>query len=186
MGTSQLHVPASYLHDHSAISMDDAATVCWYIAEGTHTVTEAQAYLISFYNLENPIQTALYEVIMDFFSYYVYTFESISQTSNEEKLYPLATNDVYTADLTKIPEANLSLKWDGEYGIYNRFAKDFIYWFNNIAKPVTIMIQPTVEDLFTDFSKKKRINGIDYIFDEIRGEIKGDTMSVAEVDAWSC
>lgn len=100
--------------------------------------------------------------------------------------YPFASYDVYGLEGQKIPEANLSLKWDGEYGIYERFAKEFIYWFNNIAKPVTILIQPTVEDLFTDFSKKKRINGIDYIFDEIRGEIKGDTMSVAEVDAWSC
>jgi len=37
-----------------------------------------------------------------------------------------------------------------------------------------------------DFSVKKRINGINYLFDEIRGEITGDKLSVAEVDAWSC
>lgn len=183
MGTSQIYIPVFFLHEHSDISMDDAATVCWYIAEGTHTFAEAEAYLRGFYSEDHPIPSA---VLGDFFSYYVYTFESVTPFSNEEKLYPLATNDVYDSDLTKIPEANLSLKWDGEYGIYNRFAKDFIYWFNTIAKPVTILIQPTVEDLFMDFSKKKRINGIDYIFDEIRGEIKGDTMSVAEVDAWSC
>jgi hypothetical protein len=100
--------------------------------------------------------------------------------------YPLGTNDVYNAYGQKIPEANLSLKWDGQYGIYERFAKEFITWYNTMAKPVTILMQPTVEDLFMDFSVKKRINGIDYLLDEIRGEITGDKLSVAEVDAWSC
>lgn len=107
-------------------------------------------------------------------------------TSTITKNYPLGTNDVYDGQLDKIPEANLSLKWDGQYGIYERFAKEFITWFNTIAKPVTILMQPSVEDLFTDFSMKKRINGVDYLIDEIRGEITGDKLSVAEVDAWSC
>jgi len=102
-----------------------------------------------------------------------------------QKKYPLATNDVYGADTAKIPEANLSLKWDGEYGIYNKLAKDFLYWFNNIAKQVTIIFQPSPADLFFDFSKKIRVNGIDYLVDEIRGEIRDSSISVAEADCYS-
>ncbi len=172
-----------YLVNNSPITQELAAQACWYIADAGMTLSEAQAYLISFYSLNNDIDQTVFQ---HFFNYYVYTYETIVQVSDEEKLYPLGTNDVYDGQLAKIPEANLSLKWDGEYGIYERFAKEFIYWFNNIAKRVTILIQPTVEDLFMDFSMKKRINGIDYLIDEIRGEITGDKLSVAEVDAWSC
>jgi len=107
-------------------------------------------------------------------------------TSNITKNYPLGTNDVYDGQLTKIPEANLSLKWDGPYGIYEQKAKLWIDWYNNRTKPVTLLMQLEPNDLFMDLSVKKRINGIDYLIDEIRGEITGDKLSVAEVDAWSC
>lgn len=172
-----------YLVNNSPISQQAAAQACWHIADGGMTLAEAQSYLLSFYSLNNDIDQTVFQ---NFFNYYVYTYETVIQVSDEEKLYPLLTNDVYDGQLTKIPEANLSLKWDGQYGIYERFAKEFITWYNTMAKPVTILMQPTVEDLFMDFSVKKRINGIDYLLDEIRGEITGDKLSVAEVDAWSC
>ena len=107
-------------------------------------------------------------------------------SSIEIKKYPLGTNDVYNAFGYKIPEANLSLRWDGEYGIYEKYAKTYVRWFNEEANPITMVFQPTVEDLFMDFSEKKRINGINYLIDEIRGEIKDDIIMPAEADAWSC
>jgi hypothetical protein len=173
----------SYLVNNSPISQQAAAQACWHIADAGMTLAEAQAYLLTFYSLNNDINQTVFQ---NFFNYYVYTYETVVQVSNQDKLYPLGTNDVYDGQMNKIPEANLSLKWDGQYGIYERFAKEFITWFNTIAKPVTILMQPSVEDLFTDFSMKKRINGVDYLIDEIRGEITGDKLSVAEVDAWSC
>ena len=108
-------------------------------------------------------------------------------TSVITKKYPLGTSDVYDAFGTKIPEANLSLKWEGQYGIYERFAKTFVEWKNERAKAVTFYFQPEAKDLSFDFSKKYRVNGIDYLIDEIRGEIRGDgTLGVAEVDGFSC
>jgi hypothetical protein len=107
-------------------------------------------------------------------------------TSLATKKYPMGTNDVYDAFGTKIPEANLSTKWDGEYGIYEKLAKPFIKWYNEMTKAVTVVFMPNAEDLFMDFSQKQRINGIDYLVDEIRVEIKDDEIGVAEMDAWSC
>jgi hypothetical protein len=39
---------------------------------------------------------------------------------------PLCTGDVYDNNGDKIPSANLSIRWDGEYGLYNQLYKEYI------------------------------------------------------------
>jgi hypothetical protein len=108
----------------------------------------------------------------------------IVQDGDFEKVYPLGTNDVYDGQLNKIPEANLSLKWDGDYGIYKMYAKDFIRFYNN-AIPVTIQFKPRLSDLLMKFEQWKRVNGVDYLVDEIRFSVRNEDISIAEMDALS-
>lgn len=42
------------------------------------------------------------------------------QLGGSGNLYPLASNDVFANDGTKIPEADHSLNWAGEYGLYEK------------------------------------------------------------------
>ena len=172
-----------YLTHEWHMSQSLATTVMGYLIN-THYTNHVQLYL---YNSHAVLTQVGMDDVNNFMSQFIYSYEAsdIAEITNHK--YPLGSNDVYDAFGDKIPEANLSLRWDGEHGIYEKYAKDFIYWKNEIAKAVTLFYQPVAEDLFFDFSKKQRVNGIDYLFDEMRFEIRADgSFSLAEVDAWSC
>jgi hypothetical protein len=178
-GTSMFDNAVQFLQDWDVPinTYQHANEIVTYLSSGIGLST-AINYLMSW------IMT--YDDAVTFIGYFFnYPGQTILDTITEKK-YPLGTNDVYNAFGDKIPEANLSLKWDGEYGIYEKYAKTYVRWFNEEANPITMVFQPTVEDLFMDFSEKKRINGINYLIDEIRGEIKDDIIMPAEADAWSC
>ncbi len=177
----------NYLVDHLYFEYADAVHFMYYPLIYPNTLySDYVNYFYSLNYINDYNQDQLWWAdYTHFWDTYVYHGFITIQGSTQTKKYPLGTNDVYDGELTKIPEANLSLKWDGEYGIYNKYAKEFIYWFNNLTKPVTIRFQPTPADLFIDFSMKIRVNGINYLIDEIRGEIKDNQMSVVEADCYS-
>lgn len=83
--------------------------------------------------------------------------------------YPLGTPDVYDQEGNKIAEANLALKWEGEYGLYNQLWKPVIE--NFILKTRTVEIErlfTAVEIRNFDFSEKVRVKGVDYLVKEIK------------------
>ncbi|MBL7105808.1 MAG: hypothetical protein ISS18_15900 [Bacteroidales bacterium] len=83
--------------------------------------------------------------------------------------YPLGSNDVYDYGGNKISNANISLKFDGDYGLYNNFWSDYFNWILNITTKVILkkLFSPIEINQF-DFSKKYRHNGIDYLIKSIK------------------
>jgi hypothetical protein len=68
------------------------------------------------------------------------------ESENPEDIYPLATCDLYSAVGVKYPgQYGGSLRWEGEYGLYNQFAKPWLDFLSK-AKRATIQI-PVTESL---------------------------------------
>lgn len=58
-------------------------------------------------------------------------YRGLQKDSNNDD-YPMGgCLDVNDYDGVKIPEANLNMRWDGEYGLYNKYWKGFLYWWMN-------------------------------------------------------
>jgi len=113
-------------------------------------------------------------------------YRGIFKDSNDMD-YPLGSSDVYDFSWIKISDANLALRWDGQYGLYENFWKDYIYWFLNIAKFVKFTKQLSPIELRNiDFSKKYRVNDQNYLLKEIRVTLTNKEIKVAEIDAYTC
>ena len=99
--------------------------------------------------------------------------------------YPLGTNDVYNYAGDKIADANLSLKWEGAYGLYLNLWKTYLNWYINVRKLVTfsrIFAAPEIRNL--DFSKKHRIDGTDYLIKEIKIPVTEKEILPAKMDCY--
>ncbi len=69
---------------------------------------------------------------------------------------------------------------------FMKYWKDWIY-FRMKSKPVKIIRQMSFLELSTfDFSKKYRINGINYLISEIQVSINGDQIMPATIKAYTC
>ena len=103
--------------------------------------------------------------------------------------YPLGSCDVYDYSGSKIPDANLALKWDGIYGLYENFWKEWLHWYMNIRKAVKYNKYLTAEDLHQfDFSKKYMIDGVKYLIKQIDfnlSDINNENF-LAEVELYKC
>lgn len=77
--------------------------------------------------------------------------------------YPLTTYDIYQHLGQKLSDANLSLDFNGNYGIKEKRYKNYLHWYQNIRKPVSISINwpPYLLQNF-DYAKKYRIRGNTY------------------------
>jgi len=113
-----------------------------------------------------------------------FTFYRGLQQDNQNNLYPFATNDVYAPDNNKIPNANLSLKWEGQYGLYENCWKDFLQFITN-ARPLKTkaLLKPT-DILAFDFSKKYRIKGVDTFVKEIKIPISEKAIGPATLECY--
>lgn len=85
---------------------------------------------------------------------------------------PLCNNNVYDQNGVKITEANLSLRWDSEYGIYNQFYKEYFDLLLNKYREATFYIN-WPEHMLNSFAwwKKYRINHQNYLVKSIEMEI---------------
>ena len=95
--------------------------------------------------------------------------------------YPFGSPDIYDLWGNPIPGLELSLKLDGENGIYEKKWKRYLEW-RSTAIPVRVKIIPDrkfLQNLL--FSKKKMINGVKYLLVEFRGNISKDGPKVAEL-----
>lgn len=104
-----------------------------------------------------------------------------SDPDTRDKVYPLASSDVYKAlGLTspwgygreKIPSANMSLRWGGTYGLYNTHWKDYLYWYINLRKAATDVYELSLAEIFSiNFFQKYRADGMSVLFRSMELEI---------------
>jgi hypothetical protein len=104
-----------------------------------------------------------------------------------ETLYPLGTAFNYASHRpsTAIPGAEYSLRWDTEFGLYEKFWRMWLYWKNNLAKPVKITKLLTEKDIAVlDFSKKYWIDNAKYLLAEITLTVTERGIKPAEIYAY--
>jgi hypothetical protein len=96
--------------------------------------------------------------------------------------YPFGSLDILDPSGTnEIPGAELSLRLDGENGLYEKKWKRFLEWRIK-AKTIKVKILPDRKFLQTlDFRTKKVINGVHYLLVEYRGSISKNGMGIAEL-----
>ena len=105
------------------------------------------------------------------------------QNDGTGKPYPLGSGDVYNYDLIKIPDANQSLKWEGDYGLYKLHWEKYIHWWLNIKKTYKTDIVFSTDILSTlDFSKKYRIGESLFLIKSIRIPIDTNGIKRAKVE----
>jgi hypothetical protein len=174
----------SWLDTYTFLVEEDINEIVDYIIENTHTYAECETKLYEFFDSGDPGDVNLVNTFLD---YFVHEADIPVLISTETKHYPLGTNDVYDANLVKIEAANLSLKWDGDYGIYEKLAKEWLFWYNNIAKKVVINKILSVSDIINiDFSRKKRIKDVNYLLSEVTFTITKNAISAATITAFKC
>lgn len=95
------------------------------------------------------------------------------QKDSQNNDYPLGSHDVYDFAGNKISEANLSLGYDGEFGLYNRRWKHTINWKLNIARTFERQINFPINMLFNmPWHKKYRIQNTNYLIKKIKGKMR--------------
>jgi len=129
-----------------------------------------------------PLSDDMYKVLNPRFLFYRGIFSTLSQ-----KQYPFASNHVYYKnisgdhDYSKINNANYALSWEGPYGLYESFWKEYLYWYINFRKPVKRYIHWKAEDIQNiDYSKKYRIGNHDYFIKSI--PVKINTSGYMELE----
>ncbi|MBE0663719.1 MAG: hypothetical protein IH597_14790 [Bacteroidales bacterium] len=107
------------------------------------------------------------------------------QTDSNAANYPMASNDVNDYNNDKISDANLGLRPDGQYGLYEKRWKNFIQWRLSSPGEYTIEKHLTPLEISNlDWFKWHKILGVDYLFKEIRFSIRNDHITVAEIIAY--
>lgn len=100
--------------------------------------------------------------------------------------YPMGSADVYNLN-GKIEEANRSLYWDGEFGLYEKAWKEWLWWWINIRREVTFRKVMDINDLIKiNFSKKYKVNGVAYLLQEVDVTLELRRIKVANVKAAKC
>lgn len=73
--------------------------------------------------------------------------------------YPMGSYDNLDMNENQIAGRNLSLKWEGEFGIYNQLYKNYITWWLNRRQLNHLIVDPSR----LNFIDKVTINRIDLI-----------------------
>ena len=64
-------------------------------------------------------------------------------------LYPYGSSDAFDSTGEILPNAALSLKWQGDTGLYNQLWKNYITWWNKRKMVTWIIADPSALDFFT-------------------------------------
>ena len=119
----------------------------------------------------------------NFFHYVIGTPSAVGSLNTP---VPFGTHDVYAPDGTKIPEANLALKWDGQYGLYENFWKEYAEWHATRRRMVTRYIMLTAADLASlKMYRKVRIDGVNFFIKSISVTIKTNGIMPAKVEMYT-
>jgi hypothetical protein len=99
--------------------------------------------------------------------------------------YPLGSASVYDASHNKITDADISIQWDGEYGLFNNFYKEWFYWKTNNARKVEIKKKMSINELISfDASRKYRIQNKNFLISKIELTLSLDSLSEAKIEAY--
>jgi hypothetical protein len=101
-----------------------------------------------------------------------YSVEVWKTDHYETYIFPLTTNDVYNPLGAKIQQANLALRWDSEYGLYNQLYKEWIDLLVNHYREETRFIN-WPGWMLNSFAwwKKYRVNHMNYLVKSIDIEL---------------
>ncbi len=75
------------------------------------------------------------------FSARVLLYQGMQEDSNSD-LYPHGSSDNLDISGNKIASANLTLKWEGEFGIYTQLWEDYLSWWTNRKQVNWIILNP--------------------------------------------
>jgi hypothetical protein len=96
--------------------------------------------------------------------------------------YPMGSSDVYDAEGTKITDANLAIKWDGEYGLIEKFWKNRINWEQNLKKKITTGLLGKDLLALIDMGQVKRIDNNNYLVNTLEIELSDKTTRIIEAE----
>lgn len=110
--------------------------------------------------------------------------------STPQNTYPLGTFDVYDTNkingsVPKLPDANLSLRWDGPYGLIENFYKEYLQW--KMAGPDKLEFEAwfdITEIAALDFSKKYAINNTHLLLDSVELTLTPEGITASKVTAY--
>jgi hypothetical protein len=105
------------------------------------------------------------------------------QTDILGQSYPLGTHSVYKYGDIKISGADLSLNWEGEYGLWEKRHKAWVEWM--VANPGYFTVKAYLSPLQLsqiDWFKWYRFQYHDYLIREIRFNILDNRISESEID----
>jgi len=63
--------------------------------------------------------------------------------------YPYGSSDAFDSEGELLPDASLSLKWQGETGLYNQLWKDYLTWWKKRKVVTWTITDPSLLDFFT-------------------------------------
>ena len=82
--------------------------------------------------------------------------------------------------------SNLSLRYTGGNGLFNLYWKDWVNWIMDDRKGVKIEKQMDFIELKSiDFTKRYRINGINYLISEIAVTLNKSSIKSAQLKCFS-
>ena len=81
------------------------------------------------------------------------------QLDNQSELCPMGSNDNRNRSGNVIPGKNLTLFWEGEYGIYNQLWKKYLTWWTDRKQVNWLITDPSM----LDFAQKYNIDGNHYL-----------------------
>ncbi len=94
---------------------------------------------------------------------------------------PLLTNDVYNAAGNKIASANLSLRWDGQYGLYEQLYREYLDLMTNKYRESTRYVK-WPQWMLNSFAwwKKYRVNHQNYLVKSIDIELTAGGVKIKD------
>lgn len=139
------------------------------------------------YELQDPSL----EISKDFTPRFLfYRGMQVDQSTPVQNYYPLGTFDVwhnhkFTGSGAKIPNANISLQWDTEYGLVNHFYKEYLQW--KMPGPDKLEFEAwfdVTELAAIDFSKKYAINNNHMFLDSVEFALTPKGVTASKVTAY--
>ena len=119
------------------------------------------------------------------YSKYLLFYRGLQKGHPGNFLYPMGSHDVYDHFSNKITGADLSLRWDGEYGLWEKRHKAWVEWaINQPGKFTTKAYLTPLQLSKLDFFKWYRINSHDFLIAEIRFNITETDVSQVEIDLY--
>jgi hypothetical protein len=83
-------------------------------------------------------------------------------------------------------DTNFSLRYPGSNGLFNLYWKDWVGWMMNDRKSVKIEKQMDFIELKSiDFTKRYRINGINYLISEVAVTLNKSSIKSAQLKCFT-